>query len=126
MSEHKIQAAFFEYVRWKKIKPIFAIPNGGTRNKREAVKLVREGVEKGVPDVFCAIPRGIHAGLFLEFKNGKKGRVSTDQREMLERLERRGYAVAVVRSVNEAVGALEEYLGFASKEDNKENDLSTN
>jgi hypothetical protein len=68
--EHELQA---ELMRWAKryednypeLWLLHAIPNGGKRNVKDAVKLKREGVKAGVPDLFMpgsknGISRFIH------------------------------------------------------------------
>jgi hypothetical protein len=73
--ESQLQRAFFQ---WQRLAypdyyyQCFAIPNGGKRNLREAVRLKAEGVCPGVADVFVAIPfkhlGTTWHGLFIEFK----------------------------------------------------------
>jgi len=50
------QEAVVKYCEYNRI-PIFAIPNGGKRNRIEAAKLKRQGVKPGVPDIFLPAPR---------------------------------------------------------------------
>ena len=89
---------------------LFAIPNGGARHIITAVRMKREGVRAGVPDLFLAAPNKTSYGLFLEMKAGKAGRVSPAQDEMQKILSAHGYAVAVCRSFDEAKTTIEEYL----------------
>ena len=126
--EHNEQVAFFEYCKWhhpdwfqvkatcKGVKQtaalIFAIPNGGARNEVTGAMLKAEGVQAGVPDIFCAIPKGKYHGLFIEMKKREGGRVRQTQREQMEFLSSRGYKCAVCNGYNEAVAALEEYLSL--------------
>lgn len=112
--EHYIQAAFFELVRLRRSSDprwnlIFAIPNGGHRNIVTARRLKLEGVEAGIPDVFCAVPAGDYAGLWLEFKT-PRGSLSRDQREKITLLREAGYRVEVVRDPQVAEQIVEEYL----------------
>jgi len=82
-SEHLHQASLVSWFR--KAFPgvlIYAIPNGGKRGKREAMKLKAEGVTAGVPDLH--IPEW---GLWLEMKT-PKGRLSADQKKMIPLIER--------------------------------------
>lgn len=76
----------------------------------EARRLKAEGVRAGVPDVFLAIPAQGYHGLFLELK-APKGRVSPDQKTMLETLRASGYACCVCFGWDEAREAVEGYLG---------------
>lgn len=112
--EHQIQSRFFKHLehlseKTPALKYAYAIPNGGPRHFHFAVKLKREGVKAGVPDVFVPIPTKKYHGLYLEFKT-PKGKVSDRQKEYMEYLESVKYKCAVVRSVEEAVETLLKYL----------------
>lgn len=50
---------------------LYHIPNGGSRNKREAANLKRQGVRAGVPDLCLPVARGDYHGLYIELKYGK-------------------------------------------------------
>ena len=110
-SEAQIQSAFFQWLSlYPDIRPYcFAIPNGGTRNIAEAVNLKRQGVTKGVPDVFIAIPSQSRHGLFIEFKSGKN-KLTDSQKEMIDRLKENGYGCEVCYSIDEAIEVAEDYL----------------
>lgn len=88
---------------------IFAIANGGARHVVTGRRLKREGVRAGVPDLFLPVRRTSHAGLFLEVKTST-GRVRPEQRMEMETLRDDGYAVAVVRSVDEGIDVISKYL----------------
>lgn len=45
----------------------------------DALDAVQALYEAGVPDIFLPAPRGGYAGLFIEMKRRKNGRVSIDQ-----------------------------------------------
>lgn len=75
----------------------FAVPNGGSRNVREAVKLKRMGVKAGVPDL-CIIWR--RRAILIELKTAK-GRVSPEQNHRMEMLTIAGAVVTVCRSLDE-------------------------
>lgn len=89
--EHVEQVTF---VRWFRATypgvRIFAIPNGGYRDKRTAQRLKDEGVEPGVPDLY--VPAW---GLWIEMKRTKGGKVSEDQAEWLDYLQSVGDSVVV-------------------------------
>lgn len=84
-SEHAEQSAFIEYCNLQaqmgrpELARVFAIPNGaklpytmrnGRRVSGEAVRLIKEGLRSGVPDLFLPTPRGRYHGLFMETKHG--------------------------------------------------------
>lgn len=95
---------------------IFAIPNGGKRDKITAGKLKAEGVKPGVPDIFVPITTPQFAGMFIEMKRTKsagkaKGVVAKDtQTPYHSYLVAAPYAVAVCYTWREAVTALQTYL----------------
>jgi hypothetical protein len=89
--EHLEQCAFFD---WLKLacpaiyEVTFAIPNGGKRDIRTAIKLKKEGVKPGVPDIFIAHPIFNRCGgSFIEMKS-KKGKLSVPQKDMIKVLTR--------------------------------------
>lgn len=90
-SEHWEQR---EFVRWfRKTFPdvlIFAIPNGGHRGKAQAGNLKAEGVVPGVPDLYVPAWQW-----WPEMKRQKGGRVSPDQRRVMEYLQSIGHRVDV-------------------------------
>ena len=91
---------------------IAAVPNGGSRDVREAVKLKAEGVLPGFPDLIIAEPRGKYHGMFLEMKREKGGRLDPRQKEMLEKLGKRGYLARVAYGVDQAWELVEWYLAL--------------
>lgn len=90
--------------------PVFAIPNGGSRNKREAARLTAQGVKKGVPDLFIPRAAGKFHGLFIEMKREKGGRLSPDQAEWLALLRREGYAAYACPGFDNARAVIDRYL----------------
>lgn len=115
--EHDEQSAFFQWIadnaaRHPAFESVFAIPNGGFRHKPTAMRLQREGVRAGVPDIFVAYPSRGKGGMFIEMKRagGKASDVRTTQWEWLERLEQNNYAVAVCYGCDEAITAFCRYL----------------
>ena len=117
MSEHLEQVSFIhkakKYFRSHDaealIPLLFAIPNGGIRDSHTAGNLKMEGVRKGVPDLFFAFPTAHYHGLFIEMKYGK-GRLSPEQKEMIEKLSSHGYRCAVCYGAEEALIALVNYV----------------
>lgn len=111
--EADIQSEFFKQVKlfFPQIpdKMIFAVPNGGSRNKLEAINLKRQGVKPGVSDVILLIPKGGFASLCMEFKT-KTGRQSKEQKEFQKQAQMCGSRYVIVRSVKEAIEKMREYL----------------
>lgn len=122
-SEAQIQKAFFEWVRmYPRVDQVtFAIPNGGRRDKKEALNLKRQGVKAGVPDIFIGIPsQGFH-GAFIELKR-KGGKVSESQQTRMLYLSKHykcyvcdsGNWEDVKRFVEEYLGDMKQYRPFTS------------
>ncbi|GAB3889753.1 hypothetical protein GCM10028803_00120 [Larkinella knui] len=107
-------------VRWFRMqyrdysKLLFAIPNGGHRNKAVATKLKAEGVLAGVPDLLLAVPSGRFCGLFIEMKvryqDGSKNYASPEQKEVMAGLHKQGYQVATCYDLTEFILTINEYL----------------
>ena len=110
--ESQTQVAFFEWLNYyPKIRAAtFAIPNGGSRNLLEAVNLKRQGVTRGIFDVFMAILNKMACGLFIEFKTGKN-KLTREQNAFMEILKSNNYQSAVCYSLNDARKAVTKYLG---------------
>lgn len=118
----------------------FAIPNGGLRDAKTASMMKAEGVRSGIPDVLLpkpviahvhhvgmfgdAMPLGaanamvytgrneffFFAGLWLEFKRKKKGKLSSEQVDRIDQLRADGYAAIRVNGWIEARDAAICYL----------------
>jgi hypothetical protein len=89
---------------------LYHIPNGGARSKATAGRLKAEGVRAGVPDLCLPVPRGPYHGLYIELKRRHGGQVSPAQRDWLNRLRERGYAVSVCRGWEDAAQTIMAYL----------------
>jgi hypothetical protein len=111
--EARIQAEFFEKVPlfFPKLpdKLLYAVPNGGSRNPVEAANLKKQGVKSGVADVILQIPGKGYASLCMEFKT-PKGRQSDEQKEYQRQAETAGSKYVIVRSVEQAIQAMQSYL----------------
>ena len=121
-TEHAHQVALFMWAsspdvkaRFPKLALMFAIPNGGERNKIVATRLKAEGVKSGVPDVCLPVARhGVH-GLFIEMKRPKsegmaKGRASDTQSEWVTKLRAEGYGACVCEGWDKARDVIISYL----------------
>lgn len=87
---------------------IFAVPNGGKRGKREAMKLQAEGVVAGIPDL--CIPEW--GPLWIEMKRQKTGRVSKVQKEIHQELNGIGQTVLVCKGSAVAQSMILEFLAL--------------
>lgn len=120
--EHNLQVACVRWFRlqYPDLAPLlFAVPNGGARSKATAGKLKAEGVVPGVADLILLVPqwfttwRGqqgcLYAGLCIEMKT-EKGRQSPEQGLWQLKVEQHGYKYAVVRSLDEFMNTINQYL----------------
>lgn len=104
-----IQWANWNTARYPELKWLFHVPNGGSRNKKEAVKFKQMGVKSGVSDLYLPYSKGIYHGLFIEMKFGNNRQQPT-QKEFLADMEKAGHFVATCYSAEEAIKVIEEYL----------------
>lgn len=103
---------------------LFHIPNGGSRNIIEAVKLKKLGVKAGVSDIFIPVPvlsctNGsenindlndvIYCGLWIELKS-KKGKLTKMQNEFFNKMNKMRYITKVCYSFEEAKNVIQNYL----------------
>lgn len=112
--EHLEQKALMEWVGLRRrahpdLDLLYAIPNGGHRNRRTAGRLKAEGVRSGVPDLCLPVARGGAHGLYIEMK-APGGRESDTQRWWRERLLAEGYWAVVCVGAESAIAALNSYL----------------
>lgn len=111
LSEHDEQRLVFLWAAGRpELALMHAIPNGGKRDLRTAARLKAEGVKAGVPDICLPLPAGGFHGLYIELKTNK-GRLSSEQEEWIAGLTAAGYRCAVCRGHQEAIRAIEGYLG---------------
>lgn len=88
---------------------LFAVPNGGSRNKREAAIMKAEGVTAGVADVILLKPSGGYASLCVEFKT-EDGTQRATQKEWQTAAEGAGNKYVIVRSFDAFKEEVEAYL----------------
>ncbi len=82
--------------------------NGVKLSKAQAGKALRQGMKKGVPDLFLPVKQGGFSGLYIEMKSAK-GRISIEQSKFLKDVSDNGYAAFVCYSANEAIKRIEDY-----------------
>ncbi len=111
--EARMQSEFFKRVPLffptLPSKLLFAVPNGGSRNKIEAANMKKQGVTSGVADVILLIPKKGYASLCMEFKTSI-GRQSDEQKEFQKQAESCRSKYVIVRSAMQAIETMKEYL----------------
>ena len=117
-NEHsRLQAACIKYFRYQynEYKELlFSIPNGiplANQDIRTKIynKLIAEGLQPGVPDLFLSVGNSLYNGLYIEIKT-KTDRLRKKQVDMIRALEQKNYMCVVVRSVDEFIEIVDEYL----------------
>lgn len=108
--EHDIQATCIEWFDLQYAGLLlYAIPNGGKRDKVTAAKMKAEGVRRGIPDLKLAVTTQEYAGLYIETKT-TTGRPSDEQLIAHAYLRSQGYAVEMVRNLEEFQAVIRTYL----------------
>ena len=85
-----------------------ATANGVLTSAAQWRTLARSGVSPGVPDLLIFEPLGGYAGVAIELKRIKGGKVSSEQERWLFWLRERGWCAFVARGADEAMARLEE------------------
>lgn len=114
-TEAQEQAALFEWAAFEAQKHpelalMFHIPNEGKRSGRTGAELIRQGLKRGVPDVFLPVARGGKHGLFIEMKRVKGSTMSKDQREWCDKLREQGYVAEICYGWENAANTIRKYL----------------
>ena len=110
--EHQLQVACVKWFRLRYpqfAKSLFAVPNGGWRNEAVAAKLKAEGVLAGVADLLLLEANWEYRGLAIELKT-QEGRQSKAQEEWQRYITGRGWEYVIVRSVEQFIEVVEEYM----------------
>lgn len=117
-SEHAHQTALFAWAailantgRWE-LSLLFAIPNGGLRDKITAAKLKAEGVKPGVSDLFLPVPRGKWHGLFIEMKILGNEKPKPAQVQFMNDMKKMGYGACVCVGWLQAATTILAYLDY--------------
>lgn len=110
-TEHDLQVQCLRWLHYTHQDVLcYAIPNGAYTTKTTARKLVAEGVCHGIPDLHIPIARQGYHSLYIEMKNGKAGRLSEHQKEMIPRLQCYGNKVVVCRCLDDFIKEVSNYL----------------
>ena len=120
--EDKEQAALFEWAAFEQanhpeLRWMYAIPNGGKRDKGTGKLLKKTGVKGGVSDICLPVKRNVFSGLYLEMKTPenkalkiRKGVVSKEQLEFGEFVTGQGYLFVVAYGWESAAETITSYL----------------
>lgn len=115
--ERDEQALYFQWLEHVTIdgerlrEHVYAIPNGGSRDAREAARLTAQGVTAGVGDINVDVPSGAYHGLRIELKRiGEIKRLTTLQAKHIELRRRMGYHAVCCEGFEEARRVTIEYL----------------
>ena len=97
--ESTLQAACVRWFRYQYSNlVIYAVPNGGSRNVREAQRLKAEGVLAGVADLVVLLPQG--KSLYIEMKV-KGNRQTNNQKDFQKKAIALGHNYAVCYTFEE-------------------------
>jgi len=109
------QKKIFEWSAWKEKEfpvletMLFHVPNGGKRNIREAVRLKRQGVKAGIPDIYLDVPNGKYHGLRIELKVAPN-KPTKNQIKYIDMYNELGYKAVFCYSADKAIDIICEYL----------------
>ena len=103
----EVQAQYPEFKRL-----LFAIPNGGERNKIVAAKMKATGTKADVSDIFLSVSRGGYHGLYVELKK-IGGKPRPGQLEFIAEARAAGFAACVIEGWEAARNAITSYMAQA-------------
>lgn len=110
--EERLQKDCVQWFRYQYVthwRQLFAVPNGGSRNKKEAANMKAAGVVAGVADLILLIPNAQYSALCIELKHGKN-KQTEQQRDWQESAERHGNKYAVVYTLEDFIELVKQYL----------------
>lgn len=112
--EHYLQVRIFDWLE-RELPEIYdlthATPNGGKRGKKTAFAMQAEGQKKGYLDLSIDRACGSYHGFRMEVKFGKN-RLSPQQIQWVSWLEKEGYKVVVVWTLEDAVKEITDYVSL--------------
>lgn len=111
LNEHQIQCQFVNWFKAQYPKYhlcIIAIPNAGKRSYKTASYFKAEGLLSGTSDILITMP-GRKRMLWIEFK-AKKGVLSKQQIDFIDKHKSIDCECAVCYSVDEAIKAVINYI----------------
>lgn len=109
--EHDAQVALVDLIQTVAPDILFTATVGGVRlSMNQAKRMKAAGYLRGVPDLLFFEPRDGCLGLAIELKAKKGGRVSPDQRRVLDELDARGWRTEVAHGYDHALHILRDYF----------------
>ena len=111
--EHRLQVACVQWFRYqypKHAHNLFAVPNGGKRDKVTAAKLKAEGALAGVADLILLIQSKGYGALLIEMKTSS-GRQADSQKAWQKAIETDGYKYVICRSISDFMKEVNSYMG---------------
>ena len=116
MSEAQEQKIIFEWAEWNKnkypeLEMLMHTVNEGKRTPRMGAELKRMGMKRGFPDISLLVPNKKYHGLFIELKADKTKRLTKEQKEWLEKLNKYGYKAIRCNGSEEAIQVIKDYIG---------------
>ena len=121
-TEHQLQAQCVQLFRANHPElalNLFAVPNGGIRDRTTGAMLKAEGATAGVADLLLLVPShdGRHHGLCIEMKTTERGSVQREtQKQWQEAVEAQGYRYEVCRTKNDFRDVICSHLGQSPTE----------
>lgn len=109
-----IQWAKLSEGKWPELALLHHIPNGGSRDVREAKKLQRMGVRAGVADLHLPVARGPWHGLYIEMKYDD-GRLQKTQKGFLKLAAEQGVYCVACFTAEDAIEVIRQYVSRDTK-----------
>lgn len=114
-SESEEQQALFKWAdalcfRYPELSLLHHIPNEGKRSKSTGVKMKREGMKSGIPDIHLPVASGEYHSLYIELKRRKGSTITQSQSTWIQLLGKYGNAAYICYGWEEAAKVIEEYL----------------
>lgn len=100
--------------KYPELKLMYHIPNGGSRNLKEAANLKIQGVKAGVPDICLPVGRGKYHALYIEMKAGKN-KCSESQKQWIADLTQENNLAVVCYGWDAASKVIEDYLSYGKE-----------
>lgn len=113
--EHYEQVMVFDYFERQDptvYEALYAVPNGGLRNKGTAGRIKAEGGKRGELDINLDIARGAYHGLRIELKYGKNT-ATEEQKNAIARHTRNGFLALVVWGHDNCIAVIKAYMDLS-------------